>query len=382
MSKYIPLCHTKNNHYVPQFYLKSFRNEQGNIYYLDKNTGICYETTNLKEIAFKKNLYTVKDKITETDIKVFEKLFQLDLRLPLEKYYLSYLVAFLNDEFTKLFTLKYEKDKKIEQKINNLIKESINSPDISRNQELLFGFYEQKFQPIYNQIINNENLSCIQSDKKVSIFSLVFRNIVFIMQTMQQKLIQVIKGYPSTEIFPQTELKNPFCSNKYLDCICYLLTQYFRTNKILSSPLLKDFENTFKIKTGQKVRMDNIMFLLIHFHTLNIIDKLINERYELSLIQNVTDIPFITSDNPAINPYSDITPQKTIPEGCEFFLPLSPKLGILYSKFCLYERQNSVIIFQKTKDINYWNELLFKEAAQFIYGNSREELNSLACRSL
>lgn len=48
------LCNTKNNHFVPQFYLKSFLDVSNNIYIGDKKNNNCYKTKNLKSIAFKK----------------------------------------------------------------------------------------------------------------------------------------------------------------------------------------------------------------------------------------------------------------------------------------------------------------------------------------
>lgn len=55
--KHSPLCNTKNNHFVPPFYLKSFQDRFGFIYCFDKETHIIHQTRNLKEIGCKK-IYT------------------------------------------------------------------------------------------------------------------------------------------------------------------------------------------------------------------------------------------------------------------------------------------------------------------------------------
>lgn len=84
------LCNTKNNHYVPQFYLKSFIGIEGYIYYYDKVTKTLRQTTNSQTLAFKTNLYTVTQKIKRIEIQVFSKLFDLTLNSPLEKMFLFY----------------------------------------------------------------------------------------------------------------------------------------------------------------------------------------------------------------------------------------------------------------------------------------------------
>ena len=364
------LCNTKDNHYVPQFYLKSFIGPDKFVYYYDKITNKFLKTKNTETIGFKTNLYTITQKITNTDINVFATLFGLKLNSPLEKMFLLYLTALLNDEFKKLFTVTYSKNKQIEQEINFKLENLLNSPDISRNQELLFGFYENKFIPIYEDILQSETLENIKRNEKHPVSYLVFQTMGFILKTMWSKLKLISKKYTEVNIFSQPKLKDTIVRDYYIDCVQYLVIQYFRTSKRIRNSLLEKIGKKVHEKTKGQVSMDNIMYLLVHFQTLNLIDKLISGKYKLILLKNTTRIPFITSDNPAVNPYTGIIYQDTIPDGYEIFLPLSPKLALLYTNCCLYKTVDFVATLNERVQVDYWNKLIFDEAERFIYTHS------------
>lgn len=125
----------------------------------------------------------------------------------------------------------------------------LNSPDISRNQELLFSFYETKFQPIYKQILDTEQLPSIKKQKNNPFYYLAIQTMVFITQTMQQKLIQYIKEYDSIETLPIKKILSPLNYEPFLDCLHYLIIQYWRTSKILQSPLLEKSKKNMARKT-------------------------------------------------------------------------------------------------------------------------------------
>ena len=63
---------TANNHFVPQGYLKKFFDENHCIYKCDlENSSKIYEVTDIKKECCKRNLYTVKNKITYNEIEYF-----------------------------------------------------------------------------------------------------------------------------------------------------------------------------------------------------------------------------------------------------------------------------------------------------------------------
>lgn len=66
---------TKNNHFVPQGYLKNFLNDKLSLYKYDLDNSLkSYEITNLKKECSCKNLYSTKQKITYEEIRFTCKL--------------------------------------------------------------------------------------------------------------------------------------------------------------------------------------------------------------------------------------------------------------------------------------------------------------------
>jgi len=365
------ICNTKDNHFVPQFYLKTFANQEGFIYYYDKETKKHYKTNNFAELAFGRNLYTIKNKISAEDIDIFKELFEQKLDSPLEQDYINHLTALLNDDFKKLFIVKYKKDKNVEQKINSKIEEIFKPEEISRNQELLFHFYEQLFQPIYQKIIGAESFPFEKPTQKNPISYLAFQMMSFTIITLKQKVCAILKRY-DTEFISNQKISNPFINDPYVDCIHYLVVQYLRTNKRINFPDLDIIEKKLSKLSNKNFDINNVMFLYLHFCSLNITQNLISSKYRLILIKNLSNIPFITSDNPAVNPFSSIVPNKILPDGYEIFLPLSPKLGILCTKTCLYKTEKDVATITDSKQISYWNNLEVVSSERYIYSNNQE----------
>ena len=185
----MPLNNTKKNHYVPKFYLKNFTDEKGNIYFFDKSKKMFHNTKNLKIIAFKENLYTITNKISQADIKLFCKLFDVPMDIDSKIFFIDALKCFFNDEFSKLFRIKHQ-NKDIEKELNKIFGDLLNET-ISRNQELLFSLYEDDFIPSLTYIVENKEMISIQENKD-GIFAYLFKKIIsFIFEKMQQKMLEI-----------------------------------------------------------------------------------------------------------------------------------------------------------------------------------------------
>ena len=156
------MSNTKKNHYVPRFYLKKFCDTDNRIWKLDKTNNNIYHPETLNSECSKKNLYTIKNKISEQEIDIIIKVFNLnENKIILET--LMHLVYFLNDEIGNLFSVIYSKDRKIEKQINNALNKGLNNNDISRTQEILITeLFEQRFIPIYEQIIQTNSIDFIE----------------------------------------------------------------------------------------------------------------------------------------------------------------------------------------------------------------------------
>ena len=370
------LNNTKNNHYVPKFYLKNFTDRSTNIHFFDKKNNAFHSTNDLRNIAFKANLYTIKNKISKNDIDLFCKMFRVSIDTEEEKFFFDILQNFLNDEFSKLFKIKHENED-----VNIFFTKILDSPELSRNQESLFSLYEDDFIPILTYIIKNNEM--IQdSNNKDSILVYLFNKITtFVLKKMREKVIVNLEKVVPNIKDEITAIKSvKLCSqNLYYDLLHYILIQYFRTRKIIvniANGLNATDLSVFNIDTAH-----NIMFLLIHYQTLNIAAKLMEQNYKIVLLKNSTEKLFFTSDNPSINTHGKFVKDFGVEGiGYEIFFPLSPKMALLVTNtptmFQNYNKQKSEIIIDNEAEIDYWNDLLFNNAERYIYSSSQEELES------
>lgn len=95
------------------------------------------------------------------------------------------------------------------------------------------------------------------------------------------------------------------------------------------------------------------------------------KRFRLILIENSTDTPFITADQPIINLHG--TPDGKPPEKLEFFYPLSPTKAMLFVEAStkLSDAPISAIA------VNNYNVLLVQNSHEQVFSNSEEYLNSI-----
>ncbi len=281
---------------------------------------------------------------------------------------------FLNDDFTKLFKFNTKN-----KKIQNFLCAILKSPDLSRNQELLFSLYENNFIPVMKQIIENEKMIPMQKNKDGILVYLFDKLISFIFKNMEQKLLQNTEKFDPNirkKIEPLKAI-NSYSQNSYYDLLHYILIQCFRTKKT------KDLAEKLKLARPSLFTTDtsaqNVMFLLIHYQTLNMTEKLVQQNYQIVLLKNSTKKSFFTSDFPSVNTHGEIIkifgPENI---GFEMFFPLSPKLALLLTNTPAidknYNKEKSEIVIDDEAQIDYWNKLIFDMSERFIYSSSLEEL--------
>lgn len=377
------LCNTKNNHFVPQFYLKSFLDDSNNIYLWDNKNNKCYTSKKLEYIASKKNLYTITEKISSNDIDWFRKTFKVSIDNFMTQTYLFTLVCFLNDEFANLFSIETS-DKEIQEILNREIKSLLNEK-VSRNQELLFSLYENDFYKNYIDILEQEHINLPLKSTEDPFLYLASKITKFIYSRFGTKVhlsvsekLKEIKQDNQENFVNLEEVKIE--PNPYYDLWHYILIQYFRTEKIIKFFGLPE-ENRKRLNTIAEINRfnsENVIFLIIHYQSLNILDKLIQDNFKLILIKNDTNINFITSDNPAVNPYSTIVMDRDLQDAeFEIYFPLSPKLAILCSKNFLhknYDKDLSEVKITSIDEVDYWNKLIVKTANRYVYATSENIL--------
>lgn len=378
---HISLCDTKENHYVPQFYLKSFLNSDNTIFYYDKQAKKVYSTTTLQKLAVKKNLYTVQDKISRADRQYFCDLFQINSLPLLAQQFLSCLICFLNDELKELFSIQCKSNKEIENQLNTLLEHRLNTPDISRNQELLFSFYEEQFQPIYHRLINTEDATFLQTQEKAATSYLAYKIMHRILSYLGKKVAILVKDYPQASPLPTYTFERTLFADQHLNCLHYIITQYFRIPHRLSSfSIPQTYQDIITKRLGSPITEKNVMFLMVHFQSLNVIGKLVSDNYRFILIKNKSRKSFISSDNPAINSFCSVSSAEKPPEGFEIFFPLTPSLALLYTKYCFdkeFSPQTATITLKDSSQAVFWNQLLFKEAERYVYADAEATLQEV-----
>ena len=159
---------TKQNHFVPQFYLKSFFNDSSNCIYLyDKKNDKIRESSDSKELAKKCNLYTIAQKITKSDVVLFQILADYEKwHTCADDKILSFLVAFMNDDLSYFFSYTYKgnssvKKELIEKELNGLIHKTLCNPDVARNQEDLCTMHENAFSKVRKAVLRTKSLECL-----------------------------------------------------------------------------------------------------------------------------------------------------------------------------------------------------------------------------
>lgn len=365
------LSKTERNHYIPQFYLKNFSNKNGALYSFDKKKPKTFYVKPINA-GLEKDLYTVKNKITMNDISCMRKMCKIEDNDEFANITLPYLTAFLNDDLISVLSISPEgKDFIAEfKKFSGLDDEKI-----SYNQELLFCEYENQFKPSYDRILTFGKIEFFKNED-IPVFPYILRRLPFIaMDTIIKKMSLRNKDVPEIQLKAKelsTKMSGSLNTNEYYDFIHYITMQNLRTPKFFNAfePLRLDFK-----KYG--INSDSLKFLFIHYQSAVITNNIIVDGLHLILLKNSSEIPFITSDAPVINPHAQ-TNSLMPPDIMEFYFPLSPKYAILITKNCsdkgLKKDENLLKIWDNEK-IKHWNNLMIKHAYRFLYSNDNSIFN-------
>lgn len=388
---------TKNNHFVPQGYLKNFLNEKNSLYKYDlENSLKSYEVTNLKKECSCKNLYSTKHKITYDEIQFFCKLagyndeVEIDFCKKISDYINGDFSSFIDD--AELLNIPLE----FHQRFMTYLKGIINEKAISRSQENIFtSVYENDFYNILGKIIESESIDFIKnnvSTLKVSLY-LYVKLEAFLHKSafkiINKKLKEIYSNLPNTDEIEENLGKLKFNTNLYMDLIHYLIIQYFRTEKQINNLknslvyLKKYWQLQYAnyplpdyIEKFLGLNEDSFIFIFIHLKSIYLVESLINAEYKLLLLENNTEIPFITSDSPCINIFASyINSLELQGDDFEIYLPISPKLALLYTNRHGYKNiKNTKIILNDKKIILQFNKSIKKLAKRYLYSNTNRVL--------
>jgi hypothetical protein len=119
----------------------------------------------------------------------------------------------------------------------------------------------------------------------------------------------------------------------------------------------------------------HMMSVVAHLIAIRLSHNLFCERnsYKIEVMENVSDTPFIATDQPVINLHGNANPASPPPERLEFFYPLSPKRAMVF-----LEKNTSAQLRLGGIAVNSYNVRMAQHSHEQIFSNSQEYLESFA----
>ncbi|WP_349998767.1 DUF4238 domain-containing protein [Stenotrophomonas lacuserhaii] len=164
-----------------------------------------------------------------------------------------------------------------------------------------------------------------------------------------------------------------FClddEDDYIVFVHFLMTQYFRTNRLLAN-----------VKRGMGDRfhgtIERSMGALRHIFSTAAGFTLFAERSTMKprMLLNDTNVPLITGDQPVINALAVDLPVDVAVQDCEFYYPLSPKKALVITAS---DRFSSGRITDAPQAQEF-NRLIAVAAERQIYAASESDLTDVSC---
>lgn len=161
------------------------------------------------------------------------------------------------------------------------------------------------------------------------------------------------------------------------DFMLFLCMQYFRTNKLKQNYLKVVAEISEKLPNEwSNIDLSKIWNILTVVFATNMGATLyaLRENYDWCIINNSTETPFITIDQPVVNLKGNYELEQSTEE-LELFYPLSPKLALLIS-----EKKNgnsNKIDITNSEYIEMYNERLLIIAEEQVYSNSKQYMEEI-----
>lgn len=154
----------------------------------------------------------------------------------------------------------------------------------------------------------------------------------------------------------------------YYNFNTYICEQYFRTNA------RKEAHNQTH-KNFPQLDLSRIWNVSAHMLATMLAFGIVREKQNLKyvLLENETDLEFITGDQPVINTYANPDTFKQLSyEEFELYYPITPKLALLITHNETYENKSIKIISKD--EVEKYNDLVFGNSFEQIYGTNTEVL--------
>lgn len=302
----------RKQHYVWRYYLKAWSSDE-KIFCL--RNGVIFRT-NLMGVANKRDFYRLKE-LDEADVEFVKKL-AIEQSTPfLEEVHLRTL-----EVFTSVFRVK-----------TVLEKSGKNRPDYNQEIDELINNFEEELHGEVEKI----SISYINSilDKNIDFYKIKKDRMAFLI---------------------------------------FLCFQYFRTNKTKSNMVSSVFSS--RIPEELCNRFEKTYNIFSHIFAYNVAYSLaINSDFQILLVLNNSNIPFVTGDQPIINTFASSKSPKELVNELEFYYPISPHIAILITKENKYDNIDKLYLTE-SDIIHKYNSLIIMASYEQIYSDSKELLES------
>ncbi len=150
----------------------------------------------------------------------------------------------------------------------------------------------------------------------------------------------------------------------------FICQQYFRTQN--SSANVKNGLEAFK-----GLNIDAMWAVLRHIFSTTVGATLYAKRdkFRPIIIENKSDLPFVTGDQPVINTYAVGLNLEEMPKELEFYYPLTPALALLLTSKEEYRTQT--IIPASKSDVMKYNRFIHDQSGKQLYASSRDVLERM-----
>jgi hypothetical protein len=157
----------------------------------------------------------------------------------------------------------------------------------------------------------------------------------------------------------------------FSEFIFFLNVQYFRTKKIKESVV-----NAFALNQPL-INMEGCWNVLSHIFATNAAHSfcLDREKYKLVLINNKSELEFITSDQPVINVFSLSIPKNQAPERCALYYPISPKLAVLFIEKRYFEGEYELTFDERS--VRSHNDAIINSSLEQVFASDKLNLEKI-----
>lgn len=379
---------TKGSHFVWRKYIESFSDSSGKVYITDVNSGLVRHDST--EVTGKKNnIYTLKNKITDFDLYVFCKIFEVDKNstdsfVQDDLKILKELVGYLNNDFSWLLD-----NPLLWERVKFDVLAQFDPRALERRQELIFTYYENKFSGVYEKLLNKN--TSFYNNKLADHDNLILgfragRNLhtsnffhgmgqkallgIIKDDNLKKEVVKYFRGLMKVSC-SNLETDFPFSSDEFTDIyffLNYICVQYFRTKQYFDK--FNAVANRFNEKNSTKLTANVLPSLFVHYKPFHMAHKIINKKFGASIIEAVGDAKFITSDQPVVNTYGKKGKTTYCNDELELYFPLSPSLALIISDRDAVKK--SPLSAADDRLVAYYNGLITDLCDTYVYSLDRK----------